>query len=131
MVAQDVWRLVVAEIDMKRLYFVPTLGNAQGEFRGLAGRKHDQLSKVIPMFTTLEKLETYLADIDQNQAFMDILERAPVEALSSEDINLGTYVEATVEDLLPALQDLDADTLLVDPLDPGVYQRAYPSPHNS
>ena len=27
----------MAEIDMQRRYFVPTLGNAQGEFRGLAG----------------------------------------------------------------------------------------------
>ena len=120
----------MAEIDMKRHYFVPTLGNAQGEIRGLAGHEHEQLGKVIPLFTTLEKLETYLADIDQNQAFMDLLERAPRDLeVTSADVSLGTYVEAIVEELLPALQVLDADTLLVDPLDPGAYQRAYPSPH--
>ena len=118
------------KIDIKRRYFVSTFGNAQGEIRGLAGREHDQFGRVILLVTTLEKLETYLADIDQNQAFMDILERAPVEAARSEDVNLGTYVEATVEDLLPVLQVLEVDTLLVNPLDPSAYQRAYPSPHN-
>ena len=122
----------MAEIDMQRLYFVPTLGNAQGEIRGLVGREHDQLGKVIPLFTTLEKLQTYLAHIDPNQAYMDLLERAPRKLEGgSEDVSLGTYVEATVEELLPALRFYDADHLVVDPLDQGAYNRAYPSPHKS
>ena len=121
----------MAEIDMQRLYFVPTLGNAQGEIRGLAGREHDQLGKVITLFTTLEKLQTYLAHIDPNQAYMDLLERAPRDREGgSEDVSLGIY-EATVEELLPALRFYDADHLVVDPLDPGAYNRAYPSPHKS
>src|SRR5215203_3787029 len=98
----------MAEIDMQRRYFVHTLRNAQGDLRGLAGREHDQLVKVITLFTTLEKLQTYLAHIDPNQPYMDLLERAPRDLEGgSEDVSLGTYVEATVEELLPALRFYD------------------------
>lgn len=115
----------MAELDMNREYFVPALANDEGEYTGVRAHEHPQLGKVVLLFTTKEKVENYLAQTDENQAFMDILERAPGH-VGSEDLNLDAYVKTTVQNLVPALEAHDIASLVVDPLDPGGYNRVYP-----
>ncbi len=66
--------------------------------------------------------------MDEHQAFMDILERAP-KGMGSENLNLGGYVKTTVRSLSPRLEAYDVDYLLVDYLSPGGWNRVYPPPH--
>ena len=115
-------------LDMNREYFVPALANDEGEYTGPRGHEHPQLGRVVLLFTTKERLDVYLAHSDENQAFLDILERAP-EHVGSEALNLGYYIKTTVQELLPKLQAHDVEYLYVDPLNPGGYNRGYPLPH--
>src|SRR3954468_24173248 len=122
-------------IDIDREFFVLALANSNGEYIGLRGQEYPPLGKVVLLFTTEEKLKEYAEGLDENQGFMDILERAP-RAVGSEDMNLGYYVKTTVRALLPRLEDYAIDNLLVDYLlvgclSPGGYNRVYSQPHRA
>ena len=104
------------------------IANAKGEYIGPRGEQHPQLGTVVLLFTTEEKLKEYAERLDEHQAFMDILERAPKD-MGSENLNLGGYVKTTVRSLSPRLEAYDVDYLLVDYLSPGGWNRFYPPPH--
>jgi hypothetical protein len=79
------------------------------------------------VFTTEERVGAYLDSFDENQAFMDIRERAP-ENVGSEDLNTGFYIEETVRELLPKLQAFGVGHVWVDLFEQGGYNRVYPLP---
>ena len=117
------------KIDSTKEFYIPALVNAEGQFIGPLRQgvpKYTKLGTVVFLFTTEEKLRRHYETMDQNQAFMDILERAP-EGTTSEDLNLD-YVITTVQDLLPILHDYGVGNLWVDPEGPGGYSRIYPTP---
>jgi hypothetical protein len=115
---------------MDKEYFVLALANRKGEYIGPRGQEHQLLGKVVLLFTTEERLKEYAAALDENQAFMDILERAPGD-VESEDINLGGYVKTNLRALAPKLEAYDIDHLLIDYLSPGGYNRVYLPPHRA
>src|SRR4051812_48971738 len=117
-------------LDMDKEYYVLALANRKGAYMGPRGQEHQQLGKVVLLFTTEERLQEYADTLDENQAFIDILERASRD-VESEDINLGGYVKTTVRLLAPRLEAYDIDYVLVDYLSPGGYNRVYLPPHKA
>ncbi len=118
----------MASLDRTREYLVRLLTNDRGETTGIRGHSHPQLGTVVPLFSNEEELNKYLAVVDENQAFLDMLERAP-QHVGSEDLTPGGAIYASVQELAQILETYDVDYLVVDPLSPGAWQRYYPAPH--
>ncbi len=118
----------MASLDRTREYLVRLLTNDKGEITGIRGHSHPQLGTVVPLFSNEEELNKYLAVVDEKQAFLDMLERAP-QHVASEDLTPGGAIYASVQELAQILKTYDVDYLVVDPLSPGAWQRYYPAPH--
>src|SRR3954471_13091147 len=111
-------------LDIDREFFVLAVANAKGEYTAPYSHHHPLLGPVVFLFTSEEKLTEYAESLDENQAFMDILERAPRE-VGSEDLNLGGCLRTSVRSLSARLKAYEIENLLVDYLSPGGLNRVY------
>jgi hypothetical protein len=118
----------MAGLDMNQEYLVLFTVDDEGKPTGIRVREDPQHGKIVRLFSSSEKLAEYLERSDENQRFMDMLERLP-EHLGSEDLRIQ-YSTTTVQALSPLLEALDIDLLAVDPLPDGFYGTYLP-PHKA
>jgi hypothetical protein len=115
-------------------YYVLLITDEQREATGIHWLEHRQFGSVLWLFSSMEVVEKFRGRyIDENQAFMDILER-DFEQLrkGAKDINFFRAVsKATVPDLLAFLFAADIDALILDPGADGWEQRVYESPNKT
>ena len=120
-----------AELSGTQEYYVLLITDEQGEATGIHWLEHRKFGNVLWLFSSMEVVEKFRGRyIDENQAFMDILERDFDQLREgATDINFFRAVsKATIPDLLGFLFAADIDALILDPGADGWEQRVYESP---
>jgi len=89
---------------MTKEYLVLVTANDKGEDTGLRVREDPRVGRVGRLFSSKEKLDEYVKRSDENQHFIDIMERLP-EHYGSEDLqDIGYHRKTTVRELSPTLE---------------------------
>ena len=123
-----------AELSGTQEYYVLLITDEQGEATGIHWLEHRQFGNVLWLFSSMEVVEKFRGRyVDENQAFMDILERDFNQLRQgATDINFFQAVsKATIPDLLDFLFAADIDALILDPGVDGWEQRVYKSPNKT
>ena len=123
-----------AELSGTQKYYVLLITDEQGEATGIHWLEHRQFGNVLWLFSSMEVVERFWGRyIDENQAFIDILERDFDQLREgATDINFFRAVsKATIPDLLDFLFAADIDALILDPGADGWEQRVYESPNKT
>lgn len=123
-----------AELSGTQEYYVLLITDEQGEATGIHWLEHRQFGNVLWLFSSMEVVERFWGRyIDENQAFIDILERDFDQLREgATDINFFRAVsKATIPDLLDFLFAADIDALILDPGADGWEQRVYKSPNKT
>lgn len=123
-----------AELSGTQEYYVLLITDEQGEATGIHWLEHRQFGNVLWLFSSMEVVERFWGRyIDENQAFIDILERDFDQLREgATDINFFRAVsKATIPDLLDFLFAADIDALILDPGVDGWEQRVYKSPNKT
>jgi hypothetical protein len=122
------------ELSSTQEYYVLLIMDEQGEATGIHWLEHRKFGNVLWLFSSMEVVEKFRGRyIDENQAFMGILERDFNQLREgATDINFFRAVSrATILDLLGFLFAADIDALILDPGADGWEQRVYESPNKT
>jgi hypothetical protein len=122
------------ELSGTQEYYVLLITDEQGEATGIHWFEHRKFGNVLWLFSSMEVVEKFRGGyVDENQAFMDILERDFNQLREgATDINFFRAVsKATIPDLLSFLFAADIDALILDPGADGWEQRVYESPNTT
>jgi hypothetical protein len=122
------------ELSGTQEYYVLLITDEQGEATGIHWFEHRKFGNVLWLFSSMEVVEKFRGRyVDENQAFMDILERDFNQLREgATDINFFRAVsKATIPDLLGFLFAADIDALILDPGADRWEQRVYESPNKT